>query len=338
MTPAAPRLSRLLAVSAAAAAAAAWPAPEVGRVSRWSFEPPGGGSFEFEAFVPAAWSAEVLHPVLLYLHGGEGTRRLGGFDRMRTNGGLPAELAEDAEFAAGFPFITLFPQWADISDGWAAAASGAALRAPCMDAVLALVGSAAAGWRWDPGRVALTGISMGGGAAWDLARAVPCWTCQFGSSMRRTTPQCQWLPATRWLRRCGRNPAGGPRCSTLGIPPAGWVATAMAASHSFGVRDALSLSLGCCGSWRKGSCPRPEPHATGADLPGSQSSEKAPQKLQRIFEVLGLENELDETLSHRDDTWSYRRQTLIHIDQNCIRAGRDLDLNRQADCFLNDLG
>lgn len=117
----------------------------------------GGAQYRYQVYVPANYGSEQAWPVILYLHG-VGER---GNDGLRqTLIGLPAAIRTAA---ARYPAIVVMPQVPPDSN-WIGAPGDAAMAA--LDRTLAE-------FRTDSARVYLTGLSMGGNGAWNLAYRFP---------------------------------------------------------------------------------------------------------------------------------------------------------------------
>jgi len=116
-----------------------------------------GARYLYQVYVPAGYSVDQAWPVILYLHG-VGER---GTDGLRqTLIGLPAAIRTAA---ARYPAIVVMPQVPPDSN-WIGAPGDAAMAA--LDRTLAE-------FRTDRERVYLTGLSMGGNGAWNLAYRFP---------------------------------------------------------------------------------------------------------------------------------------------------------------------
>jgi dienelactone hydrolase/prenyltransferase beta subunit len=115
------------------------------------------GPRKFTVYVPKTHDGVTPVPAVLFLHG-SGER---GDDGIRpAQAGLgPAVLAAGDEF----PAIAIFPQ---ARETWAAGSADA-------DAALAALDDVMKAYKVDPERVALTGLSMGGRGAWEMAAAHP---------------------------------------------------------------------------------------------------------------------------------------------------------------------
>lgn len=112
--------------------------------------------FPVGIFLPVGWTRDRAWPVVLYLHGA-GER---GDDFRHLRYGLAKALWDDP---ARLPAIVVMPQ-APIDERWIGAPADAALTA---------LDEAVAEFHGDPGRVALTGLSLGGYGVWHLALLAP---------------------------------------------------------------------------------------------------------------------------------------------------------------------
>jgi predicted peptidase len=117
-----------------------------------------GTAYHYQVFVPYGDSSKKKWPVILFLHGA-GERGSDGL--LQTQVGLGQAIRQDA---ARFPFIVVLPQcpkekiWGE--------ADMQALALAALDASLRE-------FHGDRGRVYLTGLSMGGFGAWELAARNP---------------------------------------------------------------------------------------------------------------------------------------------------------------------
>jgi acetyl esterase/lipase/prenyltransferase beta subunit len=117
----------------------------------------GSSERPYTVFLPDGYDGRAMFPVVLFLHG-SGER---GDDGIRSaQVGLGAIIANRP---ADFPVIAVFPQ---AQKTWAAESDDAKAALEALDDVLAT-------YRVDPERVVLTGLSMGGHGAWELAAAHP---------------------------------------------------------------------------------------------------------------------------------------------------------------------
>jgi pimeloyl-ACP methyl ester carboxylesterase len=131
---------------------------ETGFVER-TYTGPRGGEFKYVVFVPHGYKkgGDKTYPVIVFLH---------GFGEGGTDGWAPTKYGigpaiEDNE--KKFPFLVVFPQ---ARSGWYTGAADERRAVAILDDVLK-------SYRGDPKRVYLTGWSLGGLGAWDLAVAYP---------------------------------------------------------------------------------------------------------------------------------------------------------------------
>ena len=119
-----------------------------------------GISYRFQVYLPEDYRRDdgKLWPIILFLHG-RGER--GSEGMWQTQIGLPAEVRDHPE---RWPFVIVMPQcplpahWTD----------------PAMMAMaLAALDRETAEFHGDPDRTYLTGLSLGGYGAWELARLYP---------------------------------------------------------------------------------------------------------------------------------------------------------------------
>ncbi len=113
----------------------------------------GGLAYRYQVFVPVGWTPARRWPVVLFLHG-SGER--GDDNRKQLSQGLPPWLREHG---ANFSAVVVVPQ-APESHDWNGIAEAMAMRA-LDDSVREFHG--------DRRRLYLTGLSMGGFGAWQLA-------------------------------------------------------------------------------------------------------------------------------------------------------------------------
>ncbi len=117
-----------------------------------------GASMPYQVFVPAHAARQPGRlPVVLFLHG-SGERGRDGL--KQTEAGIGPYLRAHAD---DFPALVVLPQVPD-GEEWSGRNNRLALAA--LDAALAEFGA-------DPGRQYLTGLSMGGYGAWNIAMAAP---------------------------------------------------------------------------------------------------------------------------------------------------------------------
>jgi acetyl esterase/lipase len=134
------------------------PAQETGFLNRrmeWN-----GASYHFQVYLPEDWRRDDgrLWPIILFLHG-RGER--GSEGMWQTQIGLPAEVRDHPE---RWPFVIVMPQ-CPLPDHWTD---------PIMlDMAMAALDQETEEFHGDPDRTYLTGLSMGGYGAWELARLHP---------------------------------------------------------------------------------------------------------------------------------------------------------------------
>jgi poly(3-hydroxybutyrate) depolymerase len=122
------------------------------------------GVHRYTVFVPARYTPDVKWPVILYLHGASAR---GTDNKMPMVGGLGAQVRARTE---SFPFLVVFPQSEELEgrilDGWEADSPDGLRALKILDAV-------ERDFSVDRSREILTGWSMGGTGAWDLAATCP---------------------------------------------------------------------------------------------------------------------------------------------------------------------
>lgn len=116
----------------------------------------GGVTHRYQVFAPASRAGGPKPPVILFLHG-SGER--GSDNRRQTEVGIGAYVRRHV---ADFPAIVVFPQAPEGSE-WN----------QVVDVVLAQLDAATREFGGDPDRTVLTGLSMGGFGAWDIALRQP---------------------------------------------------------------------------------------------------------------------------------------------------------------------
>jgi len=119
-----------------------------------------GAVYRFQVYLPEEWRRDDRRqwPIILYLHG-RGER--GSEGMWQTQVGLPQEVRDHPE---RWPFILVMPQ-CPLPNYWT--------DPEMLDLALAALDQETAEFRGDPERTYLTGISMGGYGAWELARLHP---------------------------------------------------------------------------------------------------------------------------------------------------------------------
>jgi predicted esterase len=119
-----------------------------------------GITYRFQVYVPEDWRRDdhKLWPVILFLHG-RGER--GNEGMWQTQIGLPAQVRDHPD---RWPFIIVMPQCPQTAY-WTDPAS--------MDMAIAALNRETSEFNGDPDRTYLTGLSLGGYGAWELARLYP---------------------------------------------------------------------------------------------------------------------------------------------------------------------
>ena len=112
-----------------------------------------GTQYRYQVFVPDGWTAKRSWPVVLFLHG---SGESGDDNRKQLTQGLPPWLGEHG---GDFPAVVVIPQAPD-GRYWNGAIEQMAMRA-LEDSIAAYHG--------DRRRLYLTGLSMGGYGAWQIA-------------------------------------------------------------------------------------------------------------------------------------------------------------------------
>jgi predicted peptidase len=112
-----------------------------------------GTTYRYRVFVPDGWTAKRAWPVALFLHG-SGER--GSDNRTQLGQGLPPGLAEHG---GDFPAVVVIPQ----------APAGSRWNGEAEQMALAALDDSIREWHGDRRRLYLTGLSMGGYGAWQIA-------------------------------------------------------------------------------------------------------------------------------------------------------------------------
>jgi predicted peptidase len=112
-----------------------------------------GKTWHYQVYVPDGWTAKRAWPVVLFLHG-SGER--GDDNRNQLSQGLPAWLRRHGK---DFPAVVVIPQ----------APSGSAWNGGVEQVALQALGDSIAAYHGDRQRLYLTGLSMGGYGAWQIA-------------------------------------------------------------------------------------------------------------------------------------------------------------------------
>ncbi len=134
------------------------PPQETGFLNRWIQM--GAASYRYQVYVPEEWRRDdhKLWPIILSLHG-RGER--GGEGMWQTQIGLPEAIRDHPE---RWPFIVVMPQCA-IDRYWT--------DRDMLAMAMSTLDQEAAEFHGDPSRTYLSGLSMGGYGAWELARQNP---------------------------------------------------------------------------------------------------------------------------------------------------------------------
>ena len=160
----------------------------------------GGGSYRYQVYVPEDWQRDdhKQWPIILFLHG-RGER--GSEGMWQTQIGLPAAIRDHPE---RWPFIVVMPQcspdhyWTDHD---------------MLAAAMTALDQETTEFRGDPSQTYLSGLSMGGYGAWELARTHPTrWAAIaiaaggiFWSYAPERWTQASTLPA-EYAQAVGRTP------------------------------------------------------------------------------------------------------------------------------------
>jgi acetyl esterase/lipase/prenyltransferase beta subunit len=115
------------------------------------------GERKYTVFVPKGYDGQKAFPAVLFLHG-SGERGDDGI--VSSQVGLGAIIAQHPD---DFPAIAVFPQ---ARKTWQADSDDARAALAALDDVMA-------GYKVDPRKVALTGLSMGGRGSWEMAATHP---------------------------------------------------------------------------------------------------------------------------------------------------------------------
>ena len=143
-------------------------------------------TFKYQVFVPAQWTKDKKWPVILFLHG-SGERGADG--RRQTDEGLPRRLRNQSDF----PAIVVMPQCRRRQWWWDRDMEAQAFQA---------LSDASQEFNGDPDRTYLTGLSMGGYAAWAFGYKYPDRFAAIvpvcgGVTSRRGVQPPDWHPASR---------------------------------------------------------------------------------------------------------------------------------------------
>ena len=142
------RLALLAMMTTIGSVAAAAPAQFVERTVRVD-----GHDYRYQVFVPAHWTAKHEWPVVLFLHG-SGER--GDDNQAQLSQGLPPWLRDHGQ---DFPAVVVIPQ----------APKDTLWRGPIETMALQALRDSVRQFHGDTHRLYLTGLSMGGYGAWEIA-------------------------------------------------------------------------------------------------------------------------------------------------------------------------
>ena len=155
--------------------------------------------FRYRLMRPATVAANTRYPLVLFLHGA-GER---GSDNEKQLTYLPTWLAEEAT-RRDYPCFVLAPQcrdehrWVEIDWSDKKSLPQKPEMTVDMTAALAALDAVMQAEPVDPGRVYLTGISMGGYGSWDLAARMPARFAAVipicGGGDEATAPKLKGLP------------------------------------------------------------------------------------------------------------------------------------------------
>ena len=158
----------------------------------------GGQSMPYVVYVPRDYSARRRWPVILFLHG-SGERGDNGLAQTQVGIGTALRLHPER-----FPCLVVMPQ-APNNGNWRGASNDLALKA--LDAVVDK-------YHGDRGRLYLTGLSMGGFGAWEIAAAHPDMFAALmpicgGGNPAQMAPALKSLPI--WVFHGGADPVVPPQ-------------------------------------------------------------------------------------------------------------------------------
>jgi acetyl esterase/lipase len=159
-----------------------------------------GVSYRFQVYLPEEWRRDdhKQWPILLFLHG-RGER--GSEGMWQTQIGLPQAVRDHPE---RWPFVIVMPQ-CPLANYWT--------DPEMLDMAMATLDRETAEFRGDPERTYLSGLSLGGYGAWELARLYPRrWAAVaiaasgvFWSYAPERLQQAATLPA-EYAKALGRTP------------------------------------------------------------------------------------------------------------------------------------
>jgi len=132
------------------------------------YREPSGSSIPYRLFKPDKYNPKEKYPLILFLHGGVG---VGTDNRRQFNGGneVPPKALSSAENQGKHPCFIVAPQCSP-QDGWVRLDRRLA---ESMRLTLAIVESLQKEFSIEADRLYVVGLSMGGGAVWDLVSRHP---------------------------------------------------------------------------------------------------------------------------------------------------------------------
>ncbi|HEY0794966.1 MAG TPA: prolyl oligopeptidase family serine peptidase [Acidisarcina sp.] len=119
----------------------------------------GATTWKYQVYLPEDYSSHQHFPVILFLHG-SGERGTDGLEQTQI--GLPAAIRAHPE---RWPFLVVMPQIPYHHRHWT--------DPDIMAVAIAALDATIREFKGDPQRVYLTGISLGGYGAWEVARTYP---------------------------------------------------------------------------------------------------------------------------------------------------------------------
>jgi predicted peptidase len=127
-----------------------------------------GSSLPYRLFKPEKYDSKQKYPLVLFLHGGAG---IGSDNRRQFNGGneVPPKALTSPENQTKYPCFIVAPQCAP-HEGWVRLDRRLA---PPLLLTLDIMSSLQKEFSIDRDRIYVIGLSMGGGAVWDLVAQHP---------------------------------------------------------------------------------------------------------------------------------------------------------------------
>jgi poly(3-hydroxybutyrate) depolymerase len=118
-----------------------------------------GTTYKYQVYVPEQWSPSERWPVILFLHG-RGERGSDGTDQTQI--GLPSAIRSHPD---RWPFVVVMPQVPFNHHWWT--------DPEMMNMAMSALAVETKEFHGDPQRTYLTGLSMGGYGAWEIAKTYP---------------------------------------------------------------------------------------------------------------------------------------------------------------------